>query len=165
MAIYEVRTAHFQNNDADVKTGVAAIELHNGDVVAIGDKTDGVYSLTTPTADSTRLGVVWNADVALTDGKFRGLTDDPREVKFAAGTSVNFYIPHKEDEVAFWADAIPGAGVATNKVIVPATTAGDYVAKAAAEAADKLVYKITGTSYVSIGSSRVKMVEAVCVLA
>ena len=34
-----------------VRTGKAEIELRNGDIVAIGTKADGVYTLTAPTAD------------------------------------------------------------------------------------------------------------------
>lgn len=48
-----------------VRTGKAEIELRNGDIVAIGGKTDGVYTLTAPTADTKRFGIVYNADVEI----------------------------------------------------------------------------------------------------
>lgn len=83
-----------------VRTGKAEMELRNGDIVAIGTKADGVYTLTAPTADTKRFGIVYNADVVTEAGKYRGLSDDPRDVVFKAGTVVNFYIPKQEDEVA-----------------------------------------------------------------
>ena len=67
-----------------VRTGKADIELRNGDIVAIGAKVDGVYTLTAPVAASEsavpatkRFGIVYNADVVTEAGKYRGLSDDP----------------------------------------------------------------------------------------
>lgn len=146
-----------------VRTGKADIELRNGDIVAIGEKADGVYTLTAPTADTKRFGIVYNADVVTEAGKYRGLSDDPRDVVFAAGTIVNFYIPEKEDEVAITVAA--GYDAKTSKVLVPTADATGYTAKATAATTDRLVYEITHESFVSIGNERVKTIEAVCTLA
>ena len=157
-----------------VKTGKAEIELHNGDIVAIGEKVDGVYTLTAPVAASgsgdsavtatRRFGIVYNADVVTEAGKYRGLSDDPRDVVFPSGTIVNFYIPEKEDEVAI--TVAEGYTKSASKVLVP-TLGGKvtYTAKSAAVATDYLVYQITHESFVSIGNERVKTIEAVCTLA
>jgi len=146
-----------------VRTGKADIELRNGDIVAIGAKADGVYTLTAPTVDTNRFGIVYNADVVTEAGKYRGLSDDPRDIVFKAGTVVNFYIPEEEDEIAITVakDYVKD----TSKVLVPTADATGYTAKASAEATDKLVYEITHESFVSIGNERVRTIEAVCTLA
>lgn len=146
-----------------VRTGKAEIELRNGDIVAIGEKTNGVYTLTAPTADTKRFGVVYNADVVTEAGKYRGLSDDPRDVVFKPGTIVNFYIPDEEDEVAITVAA--GYVKGTSKVLVPTPGSTGYTAKDAAADTDHLVYEINGESFVSIGNERVKTIEAVCILA
>ena len=146
-----------------VRTGKAEIELRNGDIVAIGGKTDGVYTLTAPTADTKRFGIVYNADVVTEAGKYRGLSDDPRDVVFKAGTVVNFYIPKQEDEVAI--TVAEGFDAKTSKVLVPTAGKTGYTAKATAATTDYLVYEITHESFVSIGNERVKTIEAVCTLA
>lgn len=146
-----------------VRTGKADIELRNGDIVAIGAKADGVYTLTAPATDTKRLGIVYNADVVTEAGKYRGLSDDPRDVVFKAGTVVNFYIPEEEDEVAI--TVAEDYAKDTSKVLVPTADATGYTAKASAEATDKLVYEITHESFVSIGNERVRTIEAVCTLA
>jgi len=156
-----------------VRTGKADIELRNGDIVAIGAKVDGVYTLTAPVAASgsgesavpatKRFGIVYNADVVTEANKYRGLSDDPRDVVFKAGTIVNFYIPEEEDEIAVTVAA--GYDAKTSKVLVPTIGETGYTAKATAVATDYLVYEITHESFVSIGNERVKTIEAVCTLA
>lgn len=146
-----------------VKTGKAEIELRNCDIVKIGAKVDGVYTLTAPDADTKRFGIVYNADVVTEAGKYRGMSDDPRDVVFKAGTVVNFYIPEEEDEVAI--TVATGYKKGTSTVLVPTADATGYTAKATAEATDALVYTITGESFVSIGNERIKTIEAVCTLA
>lgn len=146
-----------------VRTGKAEIELRNGDIVAIGAKADGVYTLTAPTADTKRFGIVYNADVVTEAGKYRGLSDDPRDVVFKAGTVVNFYIPKQEDEVAI--TVADGFDTKTSKVLVPTVGKTGYTAKASADVTDHLVYEITHKSFVSIGNERVSTIEAVCTLA
>lgn len=156
-----------------VRTGKADIELRNGDIVAIGEKVDGVYTLTAPVAASgsgdsavaatKRFGIVYNADVVTEAGKYRGLSDDPRDVVFKPGTVVNFYIPEKEDEIAITVAKDYTSG--TSKVLVPDLGKTGYAAKTAAAATDYLVYEITHESFVSIGNERVKTIEAVCTLA
>ncbi len=146
-----------------VRTGKAEIELRNGDIVAIGAKADGVYTLTAPTADTKRFGIVYNADVVTEAGKYRGLSDDPRDVVFKAGTVVNFYIPKQEDEVAI--TVADGFDAKTSKVLVPTVGKTGYTAKVSAAATDHLVYEITHESFVSIGNECVSTIEAVCTLA
>ena len=105
---------------------------------------------------------MYNADV-VTEGNYRGLSDDPRDVVFKAGTIVNFYIPKKEDEVAI--TVATGYTKGTSKVLVPVASNTGYEAKAEAAETDGLVYEITHESFISIGNERVKTIEAVCVRA
>ena len=146
-----------------VRTGKASIELRNGDIVEIGEKSKGVYVLTAPDADTKRFGIVYNADVVTTVGKYRGLSDDPRDIVFPAGTEVNFYIPKKEDEIAI--TVATGYVKGTSKVLVPTVGETGYTAKENADTTDALVYEITDTGFVSIGNERVTTIEATCVLA
>lgn len=146
-----------------VRTGKSEIELRNGDIVAIGEKVDGVYTLTAPVADTKRFGIVYNADVVTEAGKYRGLSDDPRDVSFKAGTIVNFYIPDEEDEIAI--TVADGYVKGTSKVLVSTPGSTGYTAKTAAEDTDNLVYEITDERFVSIGNERIKTIEAVCTLA
>lgn len=146
-----------------VRTGKAEIELRNGDIVAIGEKVDGVYTLTAPVAETKRFGIVYNADVVTEAGKYRGLSDDPRDVSFKAGTVINFYIPDEEDEIAI--TVADGYVKGTSKVLVPTPGSTGYTAKVAAEDTDNLVYEITDERFVSIGNERIKTIEAVCILA
>lgn len=146
-----------------VRTGKADIELHNGDIVAIGTKEKGVYTLSAPVAATKRFGIVYNADVVTESGKYRGMSDDPRDVVFAPGTIVNFYIPKKEDEIAI--TVASGYTKGTSKVLVPTAGKTGYTAKASVADTDNLAYEITHESFVSIGNERVKTIEAVCTLA
>ena len=87
--------------DTKIKSGVAAIELHNGDFVAIGaKKKDNTYTLTAPAGTpGEMIGVVYNADV-VTEGVHRGLVDDPRLLVHKKGTVVDVYFPEKGQEIA-----------------------------------------------------------------
>jgi anaerobic selenocysteine-containing dehydrogenase len=161
--IYIPRTIAAENTDSLIKTGVAEIELRNGDIVEVGAKTNGVYALTAVTdaqAAGVTYGIVYNADVA-TEGNYRGLSDDPRDVVFAAGTIVNFYYPQKGDEVA----VTVVAGTATGaKYLVPTDGKVGYT-YASTVSTESLVYAITGTKFVSVGNVRIPTVEAVCTVA
>jgi hypothetical protein len=161
--IFIARTIAAANTDSLIKTGVSAIELRNGDIVQIGAKTNGVYALTAVVdaqSATARYGVVYNADVA-TQGNYRGLTDDPREVIFPAGTPVNFYIPKTNDEIA----VTVVAGTASGATYLVPTDAGTGYTYATAVTTEKLVYSITGTKFVSVGNQRIPTVEAIAVTA
>lgn len=161
--IYITRTVAAENHDSLVKTGKAAVELRNGDIVEIGAKVDGVFTLavvTSATSATAKYGIVYNADVA-TEGNYRGLTDDPRNVVFSAGTIVNFYIPQKFDEIAVTVVAGTASGA---KYLVP-TTAGTGYTYASTVTTEALVYEITPASFISVGNTRIATVEAVAIKA
>lgn len=157
--VYIARSIAADKVDSLVKTGVsAALTLRNGDVVALGAKTKGVYALTAPAADSELLGIVYNAGVEEIEGYRVG--DDPRKITFAPGTPVNVYIPEIGDEVALTVATSYTSG--TSKYLKP--TVGDVALTAAASAPDSgLAYKITGESFVSVGNERITTIEAMLI--
>jgi len=155
--IFLKRQVAADNIDSLNKTGVAEIKLRNGDMVAIGQKEKGIYKLSAPTGTTKRFGVVYNADVVTEgDGKYRGLSDDPRDLVFEAGTVVNFYIPKIEDEVA----VTEVSGTETGATHLVADGVGYKYATAAGTS---IAYEIEGVGFVSVGNERIPTVKAVCV--
>ena len=55
--IFIPRSVRADNVDALVKTGVAQVALRNGDIVVLGEKTDGVYALTPFATSATKIGI------------------------------------------------------------------------------------------------------------
>lgn len=162
--VFILRTA--AAGDRDVKTGYADVELQNGYAVALGDfsmerGTRGAFEVAAPAAETDRIGLVYNADVpALYDSKgvaYRGLTHDPRDIKFGAGTIVNIHMPSKHDEYAF--TEVKGTAAGATHVVFKA---GSMEAEYATSTDDALLaLKITGTGFVSIGGERVPTVEVI----
>lgn len=154
--VYVLRTPKV--GDTKIKSGVAAIELHNGDFVAIGaKKKDNTYELTAPTGGAGEIvGVVYNADV-VTEGAHRGLVDDPRLLVHKAGTVVDVYFPEKGQEIAI--TEVKTGTPTTGEFLIPNGTGYE----ATASAGTGIAYKVTGEKFISIGNERVKTYEAVCV--
>ena len=154
--VYVLRTPKV--GDTKIKSGVAAIELHNGDFVAIGAKNkDNTYVLTAPTGGAGEIvGVVYNADV-VTEGVHRGLVDDPRLLVHKAGTVVDVYFPEKGQEIAI--TEVKTGTPTVGQFLIPNGTGYE----ATASAGTGIAYKVTGEKFISIGNERVKTYEAVCV--
>ena len=154
--VYVLRTPKV--GDTKIKSGVAAIELHNGDFVAIGAKNkDNTYALTAPTGGAGEIvGVVYNADV-VTEGAHRGLVDDPRLLVHKAGTVVDVYFPEKGQEIAI--TEVKTGTPTVGQFLIPNGTGYE----ATASAGTGIAYKVTGEKFISIGNERVKTYEAVCV--
>ena len=146
--------------DTKIKSGVAAIELHNGDFVAIGaKKKDNTYTLTAPAGTpGEMIGVVYNADV-VTEGAHRGLVDDPRLLVHKAGTVVDVYFPEKGQEIAI--TEVKTGTPTVGQFLIPNGTGYE----ATASAGTGIAYKVTGEKFISIGNERVKTYEAICVQA
>ena len=154
--VYVLRTPKV--GDTKIKSGVAAIELHNGDFVAIGAKNkDNTYALTAPTGGAGEIvGVVYNADV-VTEGAHRGLVDDPRLLVHKKGTVVDVYFPEKGQEIAI--TEVKTGTPTVGQFLIPNGTGYE----ATASAGTGITYKVTGEKFISIGNERVKTYEAVCV--
>ena len=155
--IFIPRTIAADRVDSLVKTGVSAsTTLRNGDIVVLGDKTDGVYALTPYATGATNIGIVYNADVENLDG-YRIGGSDPRKIEFPAGTPVNVFIPQAWDEVAYTVVAGTAAGAT---YLIPTNGATELTySDDAPTTGDGFVIKITGTSFVSVGGDRVPTVE------
>lgn len=154
--IFIPRSVAADNIDSLVKTGVAEVTLRNGDIVVLGEKTDGVYALTPYATGATNIGIVYNADVENIEG-YRIGASDPRKITFPAGTPVNVFIPQSWDEVAYTVVAGTATG-ATYLVPTDGETELTY-SDTTPTAGDGFVVKITGTGFVSVGGERVATVE------
>ena len=154
--VYVLRTPKV--GDTKIKSGVATIDLHNGDFVAIGAKNkDNTYALTAPTGGAGEIvGVVYNADV-VTEGAHRGLVDDPRLLVHKKGTVVDVYFPEKGQEIAI--TEVKTGTPTVGQFLIPNGTGYE----ATASAGTGIAYKVTGEKFISIGNERVKTYEAVCV--
>ena len=156
--VYVLRTPKV--GDTKIKSGVATIDLHNGDFVAIGAKEkDNTYKLTAPTGGAGEIvGVVYNADV-VTEGAHRGLVDDPRLLVHKKGTVVDVYFPEKGQEIAI--TEVKTGTPTVGQFLIPNGTGYE----ATASAGTGIAYKVTGEKFISIGNERVKTYEAICVQA
>lgn len=152
--------------DNDIKTGVATKELENGFAVALGDvsaerKTRNAFKVDAPAAKTDIIGLVYNADVpALVDengNTYKGISSDPRNIKFPEGTPVNVWIPGKAAEIAM--TKVEGTADGAKYVIYKASSMEPEYATETTDAV--LAFKITGNKYVSIGDERVKTVELI----
>ena len=154
--VYVLRTPKV--GDTKIKSGVATIDLHNGDFVAIGAKNkDNTYVLTAPAGTPGEIiGVVFNADV-VTEGVHRGLVDDPRLLVHKKGTVVDVYFPEKGQEIAI--TEVKTGTPTVGQFLIPNGTGYE----ATASAGTGIAYKVTGEKFISIGNERVKTYEAVCV--
>ena len=154
--VYVLRTPKV--GDTKIKSGVATIDLHNGDFVAIGAKNkDNTYVLTAPAGTPGEIvGVVYNADV-VTEGAHRGLVDDPRLLVHKKGTVVDVYFPEKGQEIAI--TEVKTGTPTVGQFLIPNGTGYE----ATASAGTGIAYKVTGEKFISIGNERVKTYEAVCV--
>lgn len=154
--VYVLRTPKV--GDTKIKSGVATIDLHNGDFVAIGAKEkDNTYKLTAPAGTPGEIiGVVYNADV-VTEGAHRGLVDDPRLLVHKKGTVVDVYFPEKGQEIAI--TEVKTGTPTVGQFLIPNGTGYE----ATASAGTGIAYKVTGEKFISIGNERVKTYEAVCV--
>lgn len=152
--------------DSDVKTGYADVELQNGYAVALGEvsterKTRNAFKLDAPTAETDRVGLVYNADVpSVQDGRgnyYKAITHDPRDIVFTPGTPVNIHMPSKNDEIAM--TEVKGTAEGATHVVYNAGSMEPEYATSADGAV--LAFEITGTSFVSIGGERVPTVELI----
>jgi len=160
-----------KNIDSLNKFGKATVDVENGHVVALGDKSNvkgenDVYNVNVPATDTLATDIFYmvNEPVnVLVNGKYSGLTDDPREFNIPAGKKFTMYKPMIGDEVVITADGIAGTK-GTNTYVVPAdgTTKLTWAADGTGVS---LAYKYVGDTYVSIGNERVDAYRFICVKA
>jgi len=160
-----------KNIDSLNKFGKAAVAVENGHVVALGNKSNvkgenDVYNVNVPATATLATDIFYmvNEPVnVLVNGKYSGLTDDPREFNIPAGKVFTMYKPMVGDEVVITVDGLTGTKGA-NTYIAPAdgTTKLTWTDDISGVS---LAYKYVGTAYVSIGNERVPAYRFVCVKA
>jgi hypothetical protein len=160
-----------KNIDSLNKFGKAAVAVENGHVVALGDRSatkgeNDVYNVNVPATATLATDIFYmvNEPVnVLVNGKYSGLTDDPREFNIPAGKKFTMYKPLIGDEVVITADGLAGTK-GENTYVVPAdgTTKLTWAADGTGVS---LAYKYVGDTYVSIGNERVTAYRFICVKA
>ena len=160
-----------KNIDSLNKFGKAAVAVENGHVVALGDKSNAkgendVYNVNVPADDTLASDIFYmvNEPVnVLVNGKYSGLTDDPREFNIPAGKKFTMYKPMIGDEVVITTDGLAGTK-GSNAYAVPAdgTTKLTWTNDISGVS---LAYKYVGDTYVSIGNERVAAYRLICVKA
>lgn len=152
------------SGDAHTKSGVAEVELQNGYAVALKAvsterKSRNAYKLEAPTAVTDKIGIVYNADVPnLLDnrgGVYKGISHDPRDIVFPAGTVVDIQMPSEYDEIAM--TEIAGTEEGAKYVVYKSGSMKPEYATTTDGAV--LAYEITGKKFVSVGAERVPTVE------
>jgi len=153
-----------KNIDSLNKIGVYADgALENGCVVAIGAKstTNGqkdVYTVTLPNStnvNSADFFIVYEAPVPVVGGKYKGITDDPREFEIPAKTVFNMFKPTKEDEIIISADGI-GGGERDNRIHVAPTAGTGKLTWTSNISNVSLALVYEGDTFISIGNERVE---------
>jgi len=161
-----------KNIDSLNKFGKAAVAVENGHVVALGNKSttkgeNDVYNVNVPATATLASDIFYmvNEPVnVLVNGKYSGLTDDPREFNIPAGKKFTMYKPMAGvDEIVITADGLAGTKGA-NTYVVPAN--GTTKLTWADDASNvSLAYKYVSDTYVSIGNERVTAYRFICVKA
>ena len=161
-----------KNIDSLNKFGKAGFAVENGHVVALGDKSNikgenDVYNVKNPASATLATDIFYmvNEPVnVLVNGKYSGLTDDPREFNIPADKVFTMYKPMVGDEIVITEVGLGEKADNTYVYVVPANnttklTWTDNIDNVS------LAYKYVGNTYVSIGNERVKAYRFICVKA
>lgn len=148
------------NVDSLNKSAVCSTtDLENGNVVSLGalSTTSGegeVYVAATPataTLGSAIYYMVKNPVLVLTDGKYRGLNDDPTEFNIAANTVFDVFKPMVGDEIVISEDGIAGSKN-SNTLIIPANNTAELTWGSSASGVT-LAWELLETTYIEVPSS------------
>ena len=161
-----------KNIDSLNKFGKANFAVGNGHVVALGEKSTAkneafVYTVKKPADIDLENDIFYmvNEPVnVLVNGKYSGLTDDPREFNIPAGKKFTMYKPMIGDEVVITEDGLAG-DKDNNTHVIPANSTKLTWATETEISDVSLAYKHVGDTYVSIGNERVTAYRFICVKA
>ena len=145
-----------------VKSGKhATVAVENGHVVLRGAKSttageSDVYVTTTPATANLAAGdyyIVYDSPIPTVDSKYKGITDDPREFSIPATKTFSMFKPQVGDEIIITVDGLTGTK-SSNTFVVPAdgTTLLTWAANASSTS---IGFELEGTTFVSIGNTRV----------
>lgn len=160
-----------KNVDAFNKTAKYTGVVENGNVVVLGAKSTvggegDVFVAATPataTLDSDIFHLVYESPVPVINGKYKGISDDPRDFEVASGVPFNVIKPQVGDELIISADGIGGTK-STNTFIVPANNTLSLTWAASATGVT-LAYELKGITSISVGNERVTAYQFICVKA
>ena len=164
-----------KNIDSLNKFGKANFAVENGHVVALGEKSTAeneafVYTVKNPANTTLASDIFYmvNEPVnVLVNGKYSGLTDDPREFNIPAGKVFTMYKPMVGDEIVITADGLNGTKGSNDDYVAPAAPANGTTKLTWTNDTSgvSLAYKYVGDTYVSIGNERVPAYRFICVKA
>lgn len=144
------------NTDSLVKSAKSAVALERGNIVSLGalSSTAGegeVYVAATPataTLETAIYYMVTEPAVVVTDGKYKGLTDDESLFNIAAGTVFSVAKPKIGDEITLSVDGIGGTK-SSNTYIIPANNTAELTWGSSTSGVS-LAYELIETTYVKI---------------
>ena len=158
-----------KNIDSLNKFGKANFAVENGHVVALGEKSTAkneafVYTVKKPANLATDIFYMVNEPVnVLVNGKYSGLTDDPREFNIPADKVFTMYKPMVGDEVVITVDGIDNTS--GKKTYIAPAGGNTKLTWTDSISGVSLAYKYVGDTYVSIGNERVPAYRFICVKA
>lgn len=150
------------NVDAYNRSAVAAVDVDSGNIVILTglSATAGEGEVWTAVTPSTSDGLtgVWmagEAEVVLTDSKYRGLDPDPRNFYFLATKTFSVFKPKVGDIVTMSADGIAGTKSTNTFANATDTTGGLKPVWGATQTSSVFSMKLRKTTYISIGTGAI----------
>lgn len=147
------------NVDALNKSAVCSTSaLENGNVVSLGalSSTSGeheVFVAATPATATLATAIYYMVNepvLVVTDGKYRGLNDDPSNFNIAAGKTFDVFLPRVGDEVIISADGLGGTK-SSNTLIIPANNTGELT-WASSSSGVTLAFELIETTTINVPS-------------
>ena len=158
------------NVDSYIRSAVCTTALDNGNVVKLTTRStvadEGeVFTAIIPSTSNTltNLWMVYSGDeIALTDGKYKGLDPDPRSFYTPASTAterhvVSVYKPALGDIILLTTDALAGSYVALSTTHISATdsTGGFELLWDTQVRTAVLCYELLAVKYISIATGAI----------
>lgn len=147
------------NMDTLVKSAKCASALERGNVVSLGalSETSGeneVFVAATPATATLETAIYWMVTepaVVITDGKYKGLTDDESDFNIPANRVFDVSKPKIGDEIILTDEGLGGTK-SSNTYIVPANNTAKLT-WASATSGVSLAYELIDTTFVTVPSS------------
>jgi hypothetical protein len=147
------------NMDNLVKSAKSAVAVERGNIVSLGalSSTAGeheVFVAATPATASLETAIyymVTEPAVVVTDGKYKGLTDDESDFNVAIGKVFDVSKPKIGDEIILTDEGLAGTK-SSNTFIIPADNTPKLTWGASATGVS-LAYELIETTYVTVPSS------------
>ena len=144
------------NTDSLVKSAKSAVAVERGNIVSLGalSTVSGeheVYVAATPataTLETAIYYMVTEPAVVVTDGKYKGLTDDESDFNIAIGKVFDVSKPKIGDEIILTSEGLGGTK-SSNTFIIPANNSPKLTWGSSATGVS-LAYELKETTYVTV---------------